>query len=140
MPMMTPQEFREKQARRLKGAVTDIQNGVNRVTEAPGKKAAQKQEKMKQRLNEKIDDGTWAQRVAAVSTEEWKEKMLTKGVGRIASGIDAAAGKVEAFAEQFLPHVAAVQAKVNSMPDLTIEDGINRMVENVRGMAKFRKK
>lgn len=138
MAKLTPQEFREKHARRLKGAITDIEAGVDRVTEAPGKKAAAKQEKMKQRLMESLNNGTWAKRVGAVSLEDWKSKMKNKGIGRISAGIDEAAPKVENFATQFLPFLDTVKAKVDKMPDVTLDDSINRMTTQIRETAKFK--
>ncbi len=140
MSKLTPQEAAEKQGRRLKGATADIAAGVDRVTEAPGKAAAAKVEKMRAKLMEKIDDGTWAQRVGAVPLEEWKRQMKEKGVGRIAAGIDGAKGKVTSFYEQFFPFLDTVQREVANMPDLSLEDSLSRMTHQVRRAAQFRKK
>jgi hypothetical protein len=73
----------------------------------------------------------------AVTLEDWKGKMLDKGVNRVASGIDAAAPKVIAFATQLLPHIDALVSQVNKMPDATLEDSIARATFMMRGMAKF---
>jgi len=140
MPKLTPQEATLKHARRLKGATEDIRAGVARVTEAPGKRAAAKVEKMRSRLIEKIDDGTWASRVGSVTLEDWKKQMSEKGVGRIAAGIDAAAPKVTDFFSQFFPFLDTVKGEVDRMPDLTLEDSISRMTHQIRRTASFRKK
>lgn len=140
MAKLTPAQAREKHARNLKASVPDIQIGVNAVTEAPGKKAAAQQEKMLANLTEAVRSGKWADRVGGVSLEQWKADMLDKGIGRIAAGVDGAADKVEAFFEQLFPYQDALQSKVNTMPDLTLEDSINRMTTWVRGMAKFKPK
>jgi len=140
MPKLTPEEAREKHARRLKAATEDIRRGVMRVSEAPGVKAAQKVDKMRARLLEKIDDGTWARRVASVSLEEWRKLMTEKGIGRIAAGIDGAAEKMEDFFSQLFEYQDRLQQKIKDMPDLTFEDNVNRMVTWVRGMKEFRKK
>ena len=137
---VTPQEFQEKHARRLKGAVTDMRIGVEKVTESPTAKAAMKIDKMRAHLLEKIDDGTVAARLKAVTLEEWKSKMLSKGVGRVAEGIDQASDKVVKFASQLLPAVEAARNKARALPDLTLEDSINRMTTYIRDMSKFRKK
>lgn len=136
----TPAEAREKWARNLKAAVPDIQAGVNRVTEAPGKKAAEKASKMLTNLTAKVQDGTWAARVGSVTLEEWKAATLDKGVGRIAAGVDGASDKIEDFFGQLFAHQATIQSKLKTMPDLTLEDSINRMTTWVRDMAKFSKK
>lgn len=140
MVKLTSAEIREKQNRRLKAALPDIRKGIERVTEAPGKKAAEKQEKMKQHLVESIDDGTWAKRVSGVSLEEWKDKAANKGVDRISAGIDAAGDKVEKFFDVAIPHIESGQTKVKAMPDLTLEDNIARSAEMQRHMAKLKYK
>ena len=140
MARFTAAEVQEKHARRLKAAVPDIISGVGKVTEAPGKKAAAKAAKMKANLNAKLDDGTWARRVAAVPVEDWKASMINKGAPRIAAGIDGAKDKSIAFYEQLLPAVDAAKAKIAAMPDVTIEDNINRVGTYLREMGKFSKK
>ncbi len=140
MPRLTPEEFAEKHGRRLKGAISDIQAGIQKVTEAPTAKAAQKAEKMRARLNEAIDSGLWQQRLQKVTVEDWKQAALSKGVGRIPAGVDAARKKVEEFAGQLLSYQDGLKKEVDRLPDLTLEDSINRMTTWVRGMSKFRKK
>jgi len=138
--MITPSEFQEKQARRLKGALEDMAKGVQGVTVSPTNLAAAKQDKMKTRLNASIDSGRWASALKAVSLEDWKTKMIDKGINRVATGIDAASDKVINFASQLLPAVQAAQNKVKAMPDVTLEDSISRMNAYTREMAKFHKK
>jgi hypothetical protein len=140
MANKTPAEAREKWARNLKSAVPDIQAGVNRVSTAPGKAAAAKADKMLANLTESVRNGTWASRVGGVTLEEWKNATLTKGIGRIAAGVDGAGAKVEDFFGQLFSYQDSIQSKLKSMPDLTLEDSINRMTTWVRDMAKFSKK
>ena len=137
---ITPAEFQEKHARNLKASLADMRAGVGRVTEAPGAAAAAKQDKMLANLTAKVQDGTWAARLKKVTLEEWREKMINKGLPRVSGGIDAASGKVTDFASQLLPAVDAASRKAQGMPDLTIEDSIARMTSFVRDMSKFRKK
>lgn len=140
MAKVTPEEFAEKHNRRLKAALPDMEAGIRRVSEAPTAKAAAKQEKMKQKIVQAIDSGVWANRLKAVGLEEWKEKAISKGITRVSAGIDASKGKVQDFASQLLPYVDAARAKIEKMPDITLEDSINRMATFIREMAKFKKK
>ena len=140
MAKLSPAEFADKHAKRLKAASAEMRTGIERVTESPTAKAAAKQDKMRAKLLESIDNGTWAARLKGVTIEDWKSKMLNVGVGRVASGIDAAHDKVVAFATQLLPAVDAAKRKVEAMPDLTLEDNIARMSEYIREMGKFKKK
>lgn len=139
MSKLTPAEFQEKHARRLKGAVTDIQKGIDRVTENPCDKAASKQDKMLTNLTAAVQSGKWAAGLKRVSLEQWKQKARDIGVNRIAAGIDGAKDKVVAFAEQLLPHIDREKAKIAGMPDVTLDDNINRMNSFIRGMANFKR-
>ena len=139
MVKMSPSEYADKWGRRLKGSTEDIRRGVTAVTEAPGIKAAQKVEKMKANLMRSLEDGTWEKRVASVSLEDWKQQTLKKGIGRISQGVDGAGGKMQDFASEFFPHLEEGQRKVDAMPDITLEDNINRASEMMRHNAKFKR-
>ncbi|NVM22311.1 MAG: hypothetical protein HWN68_11095, partial [Desulfobacterales bacterium] len=140
MARVTPEEFQEKHARRLKGAVEDIRRGVERVTESPTAKAAAKKTKMKTNLNAAIDSGKWERGLKRVSVDEWKKKTVEKGIDRIAAGIDAAADKQVAFARELLPFIDTQKEGIKKLPDVTLEDNITRMTTFIRGMAKFERK
>lgn len=134
---LTAQEFQQKHLKRTKGAIADLKAGVARVTEAPGKKAAAKVDKMRAKLLEKIDDGTWAERTGSVTLEEWQEAMLKKGAGRVGDGLDRAESKVIAFAEQLIRHENEVLSEIEDMDDLTLEDSIARSRHWIERMAEF---
>jgi len=139
MAKLTAAEFQEKHARRLKAAVEDVRKGIDRVTENPCEKAAAKQDKMLTNLTAAVSSGKWAAGLKRVSLEDWKKNARDIGVNRIAAGIDGAKTKVIAFAEQLLPHIDREKAKIASMPDVTLDDNINRMTSFVRGMAAFKR-
>ena len=139
MAKVTPNEFAEKWARRLSGATEDIRRGVEKVSEAPSKKAVQKKEKMIARWTEAVQSGKWENALQKVSLEEWRAKLINKGLARIAQGVTDAQGKVEDFAAQLLPYIDNVKKKIETMPDRTLEDRINRAVAFMREMAKFKK-
>jgi hypothetical protein len=138
MPRITVQAAREKHAARLKASTGEIQRQVQNVTTAPGIQAAKKADKMLSNITAAVQSGRWGRRVSAVSLSDWQQSMITKGIPRIASGIDAAAPKVEAFFTAFFPHLEKIEAEVKGMPDLTLEDNINRMVHAVRRASEFK--
>lgn len=140
MARLTPQEFQEKHARRLTAAVEDIRRGIDRVTESPMDKAIAKKDKMLANLTAAVNDGRWERGLKRVTLDDWKTKTRDVGVGRIAAGIQAASGKVVAFAEELLPHIDAGQAKLKNMPDITLEDNIARMTTFVRHMSNMKRK
>jgi hypothetical protein len=120
--------FAEKWARRLKGAGTDIQNGIKRVTTAPGVKAAAQVQAMRNNLNARIDDGTWGRRTAAVSLNDWQQAALTKGVQRISQGVDGAGAKVTEMAGKLLAAVDQSVAVVDRTPRGDLSTNIGRAV------------
>lgn len=138
MPVrVTPAAFQEKHARRLKAALEDMRAGVNQVTESPGIAAAEAQTKMRTNLVAAIDNGTWARRVSAVPLQAWKDAMVNKGIPRVSAGIDGAAGKVREFATQLIEHENRVLEEVDRLPDVTLEDSINRATTWIRRMSEF---
>jgi len=139
MAKLTPAQITEKHNRRLKGAVEDMRNGVASVTEAPTMKAAKNIAKMRQNILAAIDSGKVERGLKRVTLESWKDSMINVGIPRVAAGIDNAAPKVQAFYEELMPFVDNLQQQVKKLPDVTLEDGINRMTTFVRGMAKFKR-
>jgi hypothetical protein len=140
MAKLTPEEFADKHNRRTKAALDDMRAGIEKVTTAPTQLAAQKQEKMKQHLLQALDTGKWANGLKRVSLDEWKSKMIDLGVNRVSAGLDANKSKVQEFASQLLPHIDAGVSQISKMPDVTLEDSINRMTTFIRHMAKFQRK
>ena len=80
-------EAAEKWQRRASQASGDYASGINRVTEAPGAKAARKKDKWRAGLERAAQEGTWEKRVAAVSLDDWKEAAITKGAQRFSGGV-----------------------------------------------------
>lgn len=122
----TPQGGSDKWKNRLSASTAEIQAGIDRVTEAPGLKAAQKQQKWIQNVNAAQDK--WKRNVAAVSLDQWKTLFKNVGVQRIAQGAQAKQEKYTNFAAQFYPYLDQGIAKVNAMPDTTYEERIQRAV------------
>lgn len=139
MARVTPEQFQQKHAANLKAAIPYMQQGIQSVTIAPTSQAADKIQKLKANLNAAIDSGKMAKRMRAVTLDQWKGAMLNKGVNRVATGIDAAAADVTAFASQLLPYVDSQVAIIDKMPDATLEDSLNRVTTFIRGMAKFQR-
>lgn len=136
MARVSAQEYAEKWGRRLKAASEDVRKGIDRVKEAPGKKAAAAQDLMLAKVTASINDGTWRRQVEAVTLEDWKKAATEKGVGRISQGVDAAASKQPMMAEKLLAAVDASVAEANATKRGDLEANITRMTAFVRGMSK----
>jgi len=130
------QQVSEKWKNRLTASQTEITNGVNSVTTAPGQLAAAQADKWLQKTMAARDK--WQANVGKVSLADWKSKMLTVGIPRISQGAAANQDKVTAFMTKFLPHAEAGAQMVKAMPGVTLEDGINRAIAMIRHNASFK--
>ncbi len=137
MTMISATEAAEKHARRTIGAVEDYKKGVARVTDSPTAKAAASKTKWLAGIQQAAEKGKFEAGLRRVTLDEWKQKTLNKGAGRIPAGVNESKPKTEAFFKDFLPHVAAGQAKLAGMSSNTLEDNIARMVEMTRHNAGF---
>jgi len=136
MARVTADEYAEKWSRRMKGSTEDVRRGIEKVTVAPGLKAAKSVDLMLRKLTDSIVSGKWARGVGAVTLEQWKASAAGKGVERIARGVDEATPGQRDMATRLLAAVDAAAAKANAMPKGSIEDSINRMTTFVREMHK----
>ena len=124
---LTADKISDKWGRRMKGAVTDIQAGIDGVTESPTEKAAAKQEKMLTNLTEAVNNGKWADGLRKVSLSDWKTKTKEKVGTRLAQGVDQAMPKRKAFDTYLVSQLNAVLPEISAMPDMTIDDSVNRV-------------
>lgn len=133
---VNPEKVSAKWASRLTGAIGDIVEGVNGVTESPMEKAAGKSEKMLANLSKSVTSGKWANSLRKVPLETWKSKTAAKVKERLAGGVQAAMPKRQEFDRFWIPRTQEVSARIASMPDLTLQDSINRAAENIRLLAE----
>lgn len=136
MPKMSPAEIAAKWATRTGAATQDVVAGVDRVTEAPGRKAAAQKAVWQQNVAAAADK--WERRVGAVGLEEWKSR-TKDGASRIAAGVQGKKTKVESFWGEFGPFQDAVTAQTRSMPRGNIEQNLARMLNQARRTAEFRR-
>jgi hypothetical protein len=124
---LSSSQISDKWNRRMKSSVTDIQNGIDAVTENPAAKAIEKQDKMLQNLTQAITNGKWAAGLRDVTLSDWKTKTKDKVGQRLASGVDGAMEKRKKFDSYLVNQLNAVLPEVNAMPDMTLEDSVNRV-------------
>lgn len=122
-------------AQGLANAGTKIAAGIDRVSTAPGVKAAAKKDKYVAGVNASQD--LWARRVAAVSLGEWQQRAKA-GTGRIAEGANAKKDKYANSVQAVFAHMDSVLSRVDSMPDNTLEQRIQKSADFQRGMAAYK--
>lgn len=136
--LLSPAEITAKWQNRSINAVPDIVKSVNAVQDSPMEAAIAKKDKMLAGITRAVNDGTWEAGLRKVSLPQWKEKTVKKVQERYAGGVQAATDKHRAFADYLVTTVNAGMAKVDGMPDLTLQDSINRMGAFVTHMAQNR--
>lgn len=135
MARVTPEQAANKWRDRLSGAGAEIQAGVMAVVESPGVAAARSADLWLAKVT--ASKPKWVRRVSALTTQDWQQSMIQKGLGRIQTGAQAAQPKVQSFMEEFLPYVDQGVAKVKAMPKGTVEAGIARAGAMIRHNSQF---
>ena len=139
MPMKgTPASRAEKWARRTSAAGADWQAGVQAVTDAPGAKAAAQADAWQQRLSLPETKEKFRRGVGSVPLEEWKTKTAAAS-GRFTGGATAAQDKMARHQQNVEAHMEAGLRQLNQMPNVTLEDRINRTAFWMRHMASYKK-
>lgn len=133
--MLNAQEIASKWERNTQGAVESFKAGVNAVTESPMAAAAKNADNYLRGVTEAVTSGKWQQGLNRVSLQDWKNATAGKGATRIAEGVRTSKPKMQAFLQDFLPHVQNVAASLPARGGL--EDNIQRMIMQVRGNAQF---
>lgn len=139
MASKNPATVAAKWRDRLASSTQEMIDGVNAVTQAPGAKAAAKQDQMKARLLEAINSGKWARNVAKQTLGEWQQSMITLAIPRVATGAQEKVGKMEAFLTKFLPYAENVSKTVKAMPNNSDADSKARMLKAFDMMKLFTK-
>lgn len=140
MAIASAQALAQKWAKNLGGSGESIRRGVEAVTVSPTQKAAARSDAYLAGVQRAVADGKYQAGLRRVTLQDWQQSMLQKGINRIASGANAAVGKMESFLSEFLPHVEAGQRMLESMPRGDLSSNIGRAVAMMEWNAKFKRR
>jgi hypothetical protein len=129
----------EKWKRNLTNATDTIKAGVDAMTVNPMAEAAKAVGLMKKRINEAIDSGKVERGLLSADVNDWKKKMKTQGVNRIADGAVAAQSKVEKFLSEFVPLMEQASAEAKKIDKSTTEGALQRVRVVMEAAKKFKK-
>lgn len=135
--MKTPESVAAKWQNAVAGAGTAYTNGVNGVTVSPTQLAAAQQDKWARRVQEAAAQNRFANKLNAVTLQDWKNAAVSKGASRLTSGAQAAKPKVQAFMTAFLPVMDNVSQQVKSMPKNNLEDSLARVRVQMEAAKRF---
>lgn len=133
----TAQEVADKWATNMGNAQTSMQNGVARVTEAPGQAAVAKQQKWILAMQSADVQAKWARKTGAVTLAQWKDSMNNIGIQRAVQGATQKKQKMVNAMTTLLPFIDQVAATVRAMPDNTPADREQRALAMMRGMRNY---
>lgn len=135
MAKVNASQWLTKWGTNLSASAPYITSGVQRVTEAPGMKAAAAQQTMLANLTQSVTSGAWAARVSAVPLSQWQQAMTQKGIPRLQQGIAQAQQTKSASVTAFLSAVDAAVADTNALPRGGLEQNIARSAAFQRSMS-----
>lgn len=134
-----PQKAAEKQVRKVEGATQDYIDGVEAITQHPGKEAVKKKDKMKRKWLASVDSGKWQEGVESYDLEAYKRTARESGASRLAEGVRRAQPKIVEFHEQLSAHIDSTQAAIDAIDDSTEEGADRKMLENRKRMSRFKR-
>lgn len=103
MAGMTPDQVAASWAQRLGAAGDKAKAGAQAVTVSPGQAAARQRQVWLANLQANADK--WAKNVSAVTTEQWQDAYINKGIPRIATGAQQAQSQMTDFFGKLLPYI-----------------------------------
>ena len=118
-------------------ASTRMKAGVEAVTVSPTEQAAAAQDRYLMGVQRAVASGKWARGLRRVSLQDWKTAMISKGVDRVATGAMQARDKMRKFLGEWLPYVQQVKASLPARG--TLDQNLQRMLANARGLANFQR-
>lgn len=132
-----PQTATQKWVTNLGAATDQMTRGAQAVTVAPGQKAAAAADKWLQKLN--ASKPKFIANVQAVSLQSWQNSYINIGIPRVSQGAQAKQAKFQAFMSDFLPYLSNGVAQIDKMPNVTLQDGINRATAMITYNSKYRR-
>lgn len=124
MAMLTAQQVSEKWLTNFGNATTAMTQGVQAVNQAPGAKAAAAVQLWITRLQQ--SQTKWANRVGAVSLQDWQQAMIQLGIPRAQQGAQQKQAKYTAFATQYMQFLSGQVGSIRAMPKGSLAQGIAR--------------
>lgn len=107
--------------------------GVQNTTKDPTALAIAAQQKMLTNVTTAITSGKYARNLSRVGKAGWQAATVAKAAN-YSVGIQAGAQKYEQAIGPVLSQIASLQSQVNSMPNASFQDSINRMIAFSTGL------
>ncbi len=122
--MLTAQQISQKWLTNFGNGTQSMTDGVNAVQTAPGQLAAQQSALWLQRLQ--ASQTKWANRVAAVTLQDWKASMISLGIPRAQQGAVQKQARYTAFITEYTNFLQSAVPSIKAMPKGSLSASINR--------------
>jgi hypothetical protein len=137
MAIPSAQVAAERLANGIRNGATRYTAGVNAVTVSPTIKAADSRAKWVNAMADPRTADRWENGLRDTTLAQWKTATSTIGSQRYSQSADKAQANYQEFMTKFIPYLTQVQEQVRAMPDITVEDRINRAVTNMRLLSQY---
>jgi hypothetical protein len=125
-----------KWSTRTQAAQQDYVSGVQNTDKDPTALAIAQGQRYIQRTTESFNNGKWANGLRRAGKAGWQSATIAKA-SSFASGVAASEAKVQSAFGPLLAYESTLQGRINSMPNVTLQDRIARMTAWVTGMADY---
>ena len=137
MAIPDAQSVADKWATRTANAANDYATGVANSDKDPTALAIAAGPRYLQGVQDAFNSGRWTNALRRAGKLGWQNGVATKGVQNFQNGVASSRDKVAAAFQSLLAYESNLQAKINSMPNVTDLDRENRMLAWIRGMRDY---
>ena len=138
--VISAQEWAEKQLRRAQAAADDWEKGVLNPRRDPIQAALQAAKKREENLRKSLDQHKWEKSMEKVSSDDWAQSVKNTGAAGYRRGVEAKAHKVVKAVQELQPLVDQVHKEIQSMPQDTEDQRIQRLLAAREKMIEVGKK
>lgn len=137
-PLVTsPEDWADNQVKRAADAAIEWEKNVQHPRRDPLKAAIAAAPKRAEKVRQSLDQGKWEKAMGKVDEDLMYATIRKRGAAAFRAGVQDRKDKVLARAKELQPMVAALKAKIDSMPDVTDADREARLLAARRGMIEI---
>lgn len=138
MPRVTPQQAAAQLRSRIGQSGQQYAAGIERVTVNPAETAIANKDKWVAGIQEAIQNDRYAKGLANVTLQSWKQAATQFGTQRYTQSAAKAEENYLRFANDFFPYLQQVENEIAAMPNLTLQDRLDRMLHNANRLHEYR--
>lgn len=139
-PVISPEEWAEKQVKNASAAAQEWLKNVKRPRRDPLKAAIAAAPKRAEKVRQALEEKKWEKAMAKVDEDVMYAVIDAVGAEGYRRGVEARKSKVVARVKELQPMVTVLKKEIEAMPDVTDADREARLLAARRGMIAIGKK